>query len=66
MQRQPTPLKHALPTHFFALLYRPVCPDEYLSHFSYSLANGYDVCVFLIFCNILRHRPGNRGSHRVA
>jgi hypothetical protein len=35
-------------------------------HFSYSLANGYDVFLFLIFCNIARHRPENRGSHCVA
>jgi hypothetical protein len=46
-------------------LYRPDRPDEYLSHFSYSLANGYDVFLFLIFCNI-SNRLGNRGSHRVA
>jgi hypothetical protein len=40
--------------------------DEYLSHFSYSLANGYHVFLFLIFCKISRRRPGNRCSHRVA
>jgi hypothetical protein len=45
--------------------YRPVRPCEFLSHFSYSLANGYHVFLFLIFCNIA-NRPGNRGSHRVA
>ncbi len=33
--------------------------------FSYSLANGYDVFLFWIFCNI-SNRPGNRGSDRVA
>ena len=46
-------------------LYRPDRPDEYLSHFSYSLVNGYDASLFLTSCNI-SNRPGNRGSRRVA
>src|SRR5262249_33194610 len=55
-------LRHPLPTHFFAPLYRPVRPDEYLSHFNSLLVTGCFFSFFLIFCNIAG--SGNRGPSR--